>query len=128
MSTLVTVHSLYRWVVLGALLLAATYGFIRFAQRRGWDAGSDRPFALTAVLFDLQLALGIVVWIGRRTWEGGVYFLAIHPGVMLAGLAVAHVAVARARRRGARASYLIAAVGLLVALALVVGGVPWNRL
>lgn len=127
MSTLVTVHSLYRWVVLGALLLAAAYGFVRFAQRSGWNAGSDRPVALTAVLLDLQVALGIVLWIGQRTWEGGVYFLAIHPGVMLAGLAVAHVAVARARRRRARASFLIAGVGLLVALALVVAGVPWNR-
>lgn len=127
MDTLVTIHSLYRWLVLVALVAGGAAGILANARGRDWDRGADRPYALVAVLVDIQIGLGIVLWLFGRGWEKGLFFAAIHPITMLLAVGVVHAAVARARALASRRSHLVAGVGTLVALALVIAGIPWAR-
>lgn len=127
MDTLVTIHSLYRWLVLVALVAGGAAGIIANARGRDWDGSADRPYALVAVLVDIQVGLGIVLWLFDRAWEKGVFFAAIHPVTMLLAVGVVHAAVARARKMASQRSHLVAGIGTLVALALVIAGIPWGR-
>lgn len=129
MDTLVTIHSLVRWLVLAALLGGIVIGF--GAGRRPGEAFANPIYSAVAMIVDIQVTLGLILWIFNRGWDEGVFIGYIHPVVMLLALGVAHVAIARGRRRAASdhaAGNRIVAFGLLLALVLVVSAVPWERL
>lgn len=125
METLVTVHSAFRWVVLVAIVGAAGLAF----ARRGavWAEGADRPFVITSILFDIQLAIGIVLWIGTRAWDDNVFIAAIHPVGMLAAAGVLHAFIGRARKEGSTGPYRTLLIGLVSTAVLVVAAIPWAR-
>jgi hypothetical protein len=127
MDLLIDIHSWLRWLVLAVAVAVPVVAYTRYRSGTAWVAGSDRPFALAAVVVDLQVALGIVIWIGERSWSGSAFFAFVHPLAMLAALAAIHVGVGRARREASTRSYLVVAVAFLVGLVLVVAGVPWFR-
>lgn len=127
MDTLVTIHSLYRWVALAALLYAVLIALL--AMRRGAVWTDERRFSTVAILFDVQVALGIVVWLAGPAWsKHGAFFTVIHPVATLAALGVFHAAVARARTLASAASFRVLALGGLVSLILVIAAIPWDRL
>ena len=107
MDVLVTIHSVFRWVVLAALVGAAIYGVVRALRRDPWSPGSARPFAIATVVLDIQVLIGIVLWILSQGWEANPFLAIIHPVVMLLAVGVAHVAVRRSRANGARAARLL---------------------
>ena len=129
MDTLVELHSLLRWLVLLAggvalaFALAAWFGSV--------VSGNQTRQALLAyaVLLDLEVLLGMMIWIAEQRWAGGGrQFQFEHPLTMLAALVVAHVAAARARRVTApRLAARLRALGSGISLLLVLAGIPWNR-
>jgi hypothetical protein len=126
MDVLVNIHSIFRWVVLVALAGAAIYGVVRALRRDPWSSGAARPFALAAVALDIQVLIGIVLWVVSRGWEANPFVAVIHPVVMLLAVGVAHVAVRRARTNGTSPpAYWIGGLGTLGSLALVVAAIPW---
>ena len=126
MDVLVTIHSVFRWVVLAALAGAAIYGVVRALRRDPWSPGSARPFAIATVVLDIQVLIGIVLWILSQGWEANPFLAIIHPVVMLLAVGVAHVAVRRSRANGAAPpAYWIGGLGLLGTLALVLAAIPW---
>ncbi len=127
MDLLVTIHSLWRWAVLIAAvvaLVAATAGWLGalpplLAARR---AGS-----LYALALSVQFLIGVVVWVGKGWYAAPGYFRFEHPTIMLLALAVAHGGMAWARRAGRSAPELAArnvAIATLVSLVLVIVGIP----
>lgn len=127
METLAVVHSVVRWLVLIALAAAAGIAFSRSRAGAAWAEGSDRPFALTTVLFDIQVALGIVLWIGTEAWADNVFIGVIHPLGMLAAAGILHASVGRARAAASPASYRTVLLGFAAGLVLVLLVIPWNR-
>lgn len=127
MDLLIDIHAWLRWLVLIVVIAMPALGFVRYSRNAPWSTGSDRPFALGAVVVDIEIALGVVLWIGTRAWDSGFFFAVIHPVSMLAAVAALHIGVGRARRVSARSSYLVVAIAYLIALVLVVAGVPWFR-
>lgn len=125
MEFLVMIHSLWRWVVLLLVLLAAGTSLWKWYQRASWE-NSDRRlplFATTAV--DIEVLIGIVLWIGEGRWSGDPFFTSIlHPIIMLTALAVAHISMSRSRAQRGAERHRIVGIGLLLALIIIAVGVP----
>jgi hypothetical protein len=127
MDILIQLHSWLRWVVLAALLWSIVLAFVRHRSGAAWADGVDRPYSLTAVAVDAQVALGIVVWLATQAWAGDAFFGFIHPLATLAAVGVIHAGLGRARKSPDGRQHLVVAVSYLVGLVLVVGGIPWFR-
>ena len=124
MDSLIDIHSWYRWVVLAVLAAVGVGGLMRGRQGAPWSKDSDRPFTLATILFDLQLAIGIVLWIGDKGWDQDFFIKVIHPVGMLLAAGIAHMALVRARKSETSRAYTTAGAGLLVALVVVGALVP----
>ncbi len=125
-TIIIEAHSGIRWLVLLALLASIVMAAKNL--KGTWGEGSDKVFKITAILFDIQFTLGIVTYIVARTWESDDNFVArIHPVVMLLALGVFHMAISRARKQASTASFRTLLVGSVVALVLVLAGIPWVR-
>lgn len=125
MQTLVTVHSWVRWLVLGALVTGVVVGVLRYRKRATWQEGI---YQLGVMTVDIQVAIGIVVWIERKGWNYSFFFKVLHPAFMLLALAIAHLGLALAKRRSDTRSYLLVGASYLISLVLIVGAIPWDRL
>mgnify|MGYP001817435206 CR=1 FL=1 len=125
METLVTVHSWLRWLVLLALLGGAVVGVYRYRARAEFEPSL---FQLAVMTVDIQVAIGIVIWIVDDGWSETFFFKVLHPAFMLVALAVAHMGLVVAKRRNDERSYLLAGGSSLLALLLIVMGIPWDRL
>ena len=125
MDIIVDSHSWLRWLVLLALIGGAGIGFVRNSRGEPWQEGF---FSLAVIVVDVQVLLGIIVWIFNSGWDQGFFFAVLHPLFMLAAVAVAHVGLVRARKRNDTRSNLIVAWGFVISLVLVVMAVPWDRL
>ncbi len=125
MDIIIDIHSWLRWLVLLALIGGAGIGFVRNSRGEPWQAGF---FSLAVIVVDVQVLLGIIIWVFNSGWEAGFFFAVLHPLMMLGALAIAHIGLVRARRLNAPRSNLIIAWSFLGSLVLVVMAVPWDRL
>lgn len=125
METLVTVHSLWRWIVLLLVLLATVVSLWKWYQRDAWENPDRRLPLFATIAIDIEVLIGIVLWIGQGRWSGDPFFTSIlHPIIMLAALAVAHAAMSRSRAQRGPDRHRIVGLGLLLALILMVLGIP----
>ncbi|WP_322802562.1 hypothetical protein [Thermoflexus sp.] len=132
MSGLLILHSLWRWAVLLAVL-GALYGLIQ--EARGIDPSAlwKRSIRFYPVILDVQVALGILLWLAQRLGGGPLTPIqVIHPvwGLLAAG--AAHAAAAfRERENPIRARGMLIAYTLSLALILIalasVGAFPFGR-
>ena len=129
LDTLVTVHSLVRWLVLVALIGGLVVAFA--ASRRPGEAFADPVFSGIAIVIDVQVLLGIILWLFNSGWDQGFFIAGFHPIAMLLALGVTHMAIARGRRT-AKTDHAggnrVVAIGMLVTLILVFAAIPWQRL
>ncbi|MDP8960235.1 MAG: hypothetical protein M3N32_01190 [Actinomycetota bacterium] len=121
---LVTTHSVLRWVVLGVLLLDGAYALLQAPRPVPYRRV---PFTLGVAIVDLQIALGIGLYVLNAGWQQGFFIARLHPAVMLVAAVVAHVGAARARRLGGREAWRTVGVAFLLALVLVTLAIPWQR-
>jgi len=125
MQTLVTIHSWVRWLVLLAVIVGAVVGFLRYRDRAGW---SPYIHQTEVMIVDIQVAIGIVTWVFFGGWNRGLFFSIMHPALMLAALALLHLAMTFAVRHNSFRSWLFMGGASAISLVLIVGAIPWNRL
>ncbi len=123
-DTLVTIHSIWRWLVLVGLVVAVVYGFTRSSDAAPLDKSTARPFTFALVMLDVQVLIGLLVWFAVGGWDLNVFLAWIHPIGMLGALGVGHALVGRAIRSGGSRGYRGAAVGVLAALVIVSALIP----
>ncbi len=123
-DTLVTIHSIWRWLVLVGLVVAVVYGFTRSSDAAPLDKTNARPFTFALVMLDVQVLIGLLVWFAVGGWDLNVFLAWIHPIGMLGALGVGHALVGRAIRSGGPRGYRGAAVGVLAALVIVSALIP----
>jgi hypothetical protein len=80
------------------------------------------------IVVDVQVLLGIIIWLFDSGWDQGFFFAVLHPLMMLAALGIAHMGLVRARKMNEPRSNLIVAWSFLGSLVLVIGAIPWDRL
>lgn len=130
-TTLVGLHSLWRWVVLLAVLVVLVRGLVGWLRGGAWTS-NDRLLTVFAVsALDLQLLLGLAVYGGGKHWESGAFLAYVHPLVMIAGIVVAHVTSAMIRRtEPVNAKFRTLTIGFVVAILLITAAIPagaWSR-
>lgn len=119
MDFLADIHDWTRWIVLGALLGAAGWGIVSFVRKRPFEGRGDAVYAVAMTLFDIQVTIGLILWIAGRMPPR-----VDHPWIMLVAVLVGHLGLILARRRPAQ-GHAYAGFGLVLALLLVAGGIPW---
>jgi hypothetical protein len=126
MELIVTLHNIWRWVVLLVGLGAIALAVMSATGARPWDGVSDRLSFFFTLAMDIQLLIGVVVWIGQQRWDGSDTFLSyIHPLLMLAAVALAHVGRARSDRAdGSRTKGQQASIFFIVSFIVIVVAIP----
>ncbi|MDQ3931513.1 MAG: hypothetical protein M3252_01555 [Actinomycetota bacterium] len=121
---LVTIHSVLRWFVLGVLLLDGAYALLQAPRSVPYRRA---PFALGVAIVDVQVVLGVVLYLINAGWRQDFFIARIHPAVMLVAAVVVHLGAVRARRHGGREAWRTVGAAFLFALVLVTLAIPWQR-
>lgn len=139
-TVLLFVHSWWRWVVLVTLAMAVALGGWRWARRAPWTIASKRAALLAMLALDLQLVLGLLLYLGvspftRLAMEDVSsavkdphlrFWLFEHGPTMIVAIALAHVGNVRIRGASdAATKHRRLTIHLALALALVLVAVPW---
>ncbi len=100
MSLLYSLHTLYLWPLLTVLavlyLLWMVYSLLR---RTEWNQAHRLLSLVFLILLDLQLLLGVVLWIAQQRWTGTDALRSFeHPVNMIIALVVYHVGYRRLQR------------------------------
>jgi uncharacterized membrane protein len=113
-----TAHQYWQYVTLLAVVVALVLSF----QPRMTET-IERVYRLTAVAVDIQVALGIALWLAASGWELGFMQGWLHPIIGLAALGVLHAFVGRARKSHPEVAQRTFRTGIIIALVLVVGAI-----
>jgi hypothetical protein len=135
-------HSTLRWGVLAGVLWCLARAAVGWVRRRPFDDSDARVVRILTALVDTQLLLGLVLYgvlspiglaaLGAPGMMGNVilrFFALEHPLLMITGVTVLHVGMARARRLGADPRrHRAVLLTTFSALVLFLFGVPWPGL
>lgn len=138
---LLALHNLTRWLVLLLALVALVRALKGINGAAVYATGAKRALSLFTMSLHGQLLLGIVLYgvspltrgamgdMAAAMRDPGVrYFVVEHPTLMLLGVIVATVTGVLARRGPDEAvRHRRAAIGIALALGLILAGVPWQR-
>src|SRR5262245_53999743 len=92
MDFLVGLHSLWRWVVLIAVVVAFVRGVVGWLRGGAWTENDRTLVLVTTSVLDIQFLLGLAVYTIGKFWQKDDAFQAyIHPLVMIAAIIVVHV-------------------------------------
>ena len=97
---------------------------------RPWDALADRLALFFTISLDIQVLIGLVVWVTQQRWSGDLFLGYIHPLAMLAAVALAHIGRTRAdrasdsREKGRFATLFFVGSFVVILLAIPLGSWP----
>ena len=130
MEFLVTIHDVWRYAVLVAAVGALALAALAYTGSRGWDPLTDRFSLFFTIAMDIQVMIGILVWLTDEKARSDAFLAWIHPGAMLVAAGLAHVGRVLAERaegsraRGGRAAAFFAASLLLALVAIPLNSWP----
>jgi len=137
---MLVVHSLLRWVVLAAGLVAFGRALAGMRARRAWTAGDDRAGQVFVGTLDLQLLIGLVLYFGlspitraamqdfgAAMGNSMLRFWAVeHILGMVIAVALAHVGRVRVRKTTDPVRrHKLAAIFFGLALIAILATIPW---
>ncbi|MGE5589143.1 MAG: hypothetical protein ACM3ZA_00730 [Bacillota bacterium] len=113
MEAIHLLHGLWRWAVLAAAVLSLVGAFLGTRDSAG--AFRAQRFGLWyAAALDLQVTLGLIMWVGEAAWRSEPFVAFIHPVAMLIGSALAHIGRGRQKRLAAGGRSSIAPLALYI--------------
>jgi len=133
MQIIFVLHSLWRWVVLLLALAAILQALLGWLRQQPWTNLDNRLGLAFTTAFDIQVVLGLIVYLGALTgshiqrWytDGPGQTFTDHILLMLVALAIAHIARSRAKKaETALSKHRTTAIGFILALLLVVVSIP----
>jgi len=142
-TTVLLLHSLFRWVVLLVGVLALLRGLSGWNGSRPWTPSDARAGSIFAMTLDIQMLLGLILYFGlspitraalqdfgAAMASSGLRFWAVeHVFGMVVAIAFAHIGKKRiARTHDERRRHRVAAVFYGLALAAVLISTPWPGL
>ena len=124
MDILVEAHSGIRWLVVIGLIATVVVAIMRSLGEAG---PTDRWLQWIGVIFDIQVALGIILYFVNQGWTQGGFIGVFHPIGMLAAIAVFHIGLGRGRQTGGGQGWRTIGLMTLLSLILVFAAIPWQR-
>lgn len=133
-------HSWIRWIVVLAALAVVLRAASGLRARKLWGASDDRGLLILTIVFDIQVLLGLILYvglspvigvafqnIGAAMRNGAVrFFLVEHMFGMLVAIALAHVGRVKVRRASdARTKHRLALSFVLLSLIVLILSIPW---
>lgn len=115
----VSAHAWWQYAVLLAVVVSLIFAF-RSAMM---GSTAETVYRVTAVVVDIQVALGIVIWLATAGWDEGFLQGWLHPILGLAALGVLHASIGRARKGHPEVANRTVRTGLIIAIVLVVGAI-----
>lgn len=128
-ATVLMLHSIWRWVVVVVAAVAVAKALIGWLGRQPFGSLDDRLGMAYTITLDIQVLLGLILYILERRWSlPDPFFAYIHPLVMIIALALAHIGRRRSRTADSdEARHRAATLFYAISLLLIVAAVPWNR-
>jgi len=135
-----TLHSILRWFVILAALLAIIRAINGLSYKRGWTQMDNRVGLWVTIFMDIQLLIGIILYFflspitmaalqnfGGIMGTTSVRFFALeHSMVMVFAVIAAHIGRSLARRAGSPAArHRRTLIWFGIALLLVLLAIPW---
>jgi hypothetical protein len=127
---LVTLHSFWRWAVLIAAVVALVGAIGGWMGALPPAIAARRAAVFYTIALDIQVLVGLILWIGKGWYAIPGFYRLEHPLTMLLALVVAHAGQILARRSLAgrstdpTAAPRTVAIATAVSLILVVVGIP----
>jgi hypothetical protein len=133
-------HSLLRWLVVLAGVLAAARSLGALASRRPWTPLDDKVGRWFATSVDAQTLVGLLLYgvlspitrtafadMGQAMRDSTLRYWAVeHVFLMVIALAMVHVGRARSRKGATSAArHRSAAISYTLALAAILAAIPW---
>ncbi len=111
-------HGILGWAAVAIVLMAGLHARARVRSGRAYEGGLYRA---AAVFVDIQVLIGILVWVDGQWWDVRGMFAQswLHPALAIATLGLTHFGIKRAHdERWAAEAYGIASRTLLLAAVL----------
>ena len=138
---LLAIHSLLRWIVLITAIVALLRARKGLNGGIDYAAGAKQSLTVFMAAVHLQLVLGLILFgtssltrgamkdMGAAMKDPGTrFFIAEHPALMLAAVIAVTLTVVIARRGpDSSVRHRRAAIGIALALGLILAGIPWQR-
>lgn len=120
-ETLFELHRGFGYVVFVVVAVASVMAFNR--AKNGQEFSDTIP-KVAVVLIDIQLVVGAVFYVIDEQWDAEPVVAFVHPLLMLAAVALAHIGLGRARREQMAAdAHRIVGRSLAIAMLLVLVGI-----
>jgi hypothetical protein len=141
---LLTLHNLWRWVVLILAIVATTTAYVGWLGKRPWTERDRRLGSILAISLDIQFLLGIILYFigsyGIKALSQGMKFLSDpsytqyrffsmeHLLYMLLAVIFAHLGGILPRKaQDSNAKFMRAAIPFTLMFILIIFGIPWWR-
>ena len=111
-----TAHVWWQYVALFAVVISLVFAF----RSSMMDSSAETVYRLTAVAVDIQVALGIVVWLSNSGWSLGFAQGWLHPILGVAAAGALHGSVNAARKAHPEVANRNIRRGLIIVVLLVV--------
>lgn len=117
-------HSGWRWIVILVLAVAVLRYMVAMFGRSRWTNLDNWLLRLTPIVIDIQVLLGLVIWIMSSGWTRERVIAMEHPIIMILVLVAAHITSTRAKRQiEDAAKFRTALIGFVVAALLLTVGI-----
>ncbi len=125
MNILLEAHSGWRYLVILVFIVAIVRALWGWLGKGEWGAWDNRLGMTLPIVVDIQVLLGLVLWIMQQRWMGNNALASWeHPVTMLLTVAVAHITWSRVKKQPTDAGkFRTAAVGFILAGLLLALGV-----
>jgi hypothetical protein len=123
------IHDIWRWVVLITAAATIVRALVGWLSQGPWNSLDDRLGMLYTVALDVQVLLGLILYILEQRWRlSDPFFAFIHPLVMIIALALAHIGRSRCRKaQTPQAKHRAAAIFYSISFFLIVAAIPWQK-
>ena len=136
-------HNTLRWFLLISLVITLVKYVAGWIGNKPWSKIDNLLGVVFTSLMDIQLLLGLSLYFflspltkialadfGAAMKDNNLRFYAVeHFSVMLVAVVLVHIGRAKSKKaKTDNGKFKLASIFFLIALALILGGIPWNRM